>query len=74
MDSGTKIKEMVYVEGAETYYVRPNNGEKLLYVSEYHVDHKENWIIRYNAAGGEVMRWNTKYLLSIESEPEAVKC
>lgn len=72
MNSGTKIKEMVYTEGDETYYVKPGDGEKLLYVSENHVDHAENWIIRYNVDGVEMVRWNTRYLLSIESDLEAI--
>ena len=30
------------------------------YVSEYHGDHSENWIIEYNKKGNETSRTNTK--------------
>jgi len=46
-------------------YYRDDNKKKLYYLTEYHGDHSENWVIE-EENGREVARHNTKFITSIE--------
>ncbi|KKP74577.1 MAG: hypothetical protein UR73_C0038G0010 [candidate division WS6 bacterium GW2011_GWF1_35_23] len=45
-------------------YNLDKNNEKLYYITEYHGDHSENWVIK-ERAGKEIERHNTKFIASI---------
>lgn len=43
----------------------PETGQKLIFHTEFHGDHDEDWILLYDTNGKEIERHNARFVASI---------
>lgn len=74
--SGQRVLSVSWLEPeSSTYEPAEEDNEELIYLSENHGDHAENWILRV-VNGREESRWNTRTMDAInwdygEEDPRA---
>ena len=68
MKDGDYIESIIFPEGD---ICSNSDKQELQYISEYHGDHDECWVVvKDRASGQEIARHNTRYIASICLKPK----
>ena len=65
--NGTVVLELQFPNGDQ---IHTTDGHKIVYESEFHGDHAENWFCVYNKDGKEIQRHNAAYVETVVWEDE----
>lgn len=68
-DKKRLVKDFVTGTDEHAVLLKPLEGGRIEYFSEYFGDHSDNWLIRYDANGIEHDRYNIKYVANFEWMP-----
>lgn len=63
--------DIIYLTPDGSDIVKATTELRLVFHSEFMGDHQEEWVYRYNAAGVEVARYNSRFIASIHWKGDA---